>query len=102
MTSSQQRFEQEARAYLKDIIDAILLDKEKCLNFQECLEEEMYVDEILEVEGRGWKLEIVPCDNEEDTEEDGCGSVWSAFCPECNRKTISVVRPGKCQCDYCG
>jgi len=41
-----------------------------------------------------------PKDNE--TIEDGFGSVWSAWCPECGKKTMSVVRPGKVQCNHCG
>lgn len=34
--------------------------------------------------------------------EDGFGSSWSAWCPECGKKTMSVVRPGKVQCSRCG
>ena len=34
--------------------------------------------------------------------EDGFGGVWSATCPECGRKSMHVVRPGKVQCAYCG
>ena len=41
-----------------------------------------------------------PPDN--DTIEDGFGSAWSAWCPTCGRKSMEVVRPGKCQCQYCG
>ena len=33
---------------------------------------------------------------------DGLGSVWSAYCPVCKAKSMSVVRPGKVQCDNCG
>jgi hypothetical protein len=36
------------------------------------------------------------------TIEDGFGSVWSAWCPECGKKSMSVVRPGKVQCNHCG
>jgi hypothetical protein len=43
---------------------------------------------------------IQPPDN--DTIEDGFGSIWSAWCPTCGRKSMEVVRPGKCQCSYCG
>lgn len=39
---------------------------------------------------------------DDDTLEDGFGSVWSAWCPVCHNKSISVVRPGKVQCDECG
>ena len=34
--------------------------------------------------------------------QDGLGSVWSAYCPVCKEKSMSVVRPGKVQCDNCG
>ena len=37
-----------------------------------------------------------------DTISDDCGSTWSATCPECGRKSMQVVRPGKVQCAYCG
>lgn len=37
-----------------------------------------------------------------DTISDGCGSTWSATCPECGLKSMHVVRPGKVQCAYCG
>ena len=33
---------------------------------------------------------------------EGLGSVWSAYCPKCKEKSMSVVRPGKVQCDNCG
>ena len=38
----------------------------------------------------------------EDIIEDGFGSMWSAFCPRCGEKSMSVVRPGKVQCNNCG
>jgi len=34
--------------------------------------------------------------------EDGFGNAWSASCPECGKKTMFVVRPGKVQCSNCG
>ena len=34
--------------------------------------------------------------------EDGFGSCWSITCPECNRQSMRVVRPGKAQCGNCG
>jgi hypothetical protein len=34
--------------------------------------------------------------------EDGFGSVWSAYCPECGKKSMQVMRPGKVQCKNCG
>ena len=37
-----------------------------------------------------------------DVIEDGFGNTWSAYCPECNKKTMQVVRPGKVQCTKCG
>jgi hypothetical protein len=33
---------------------------------------------------------------------DGFGGEWSAICPVCGRRSMSVVRPGKVQCEYCG
>jgi hypothetical protein len=33
--------------------------------------------------------------------EDGFGSAWSAWCPECKKKAMFVVRPGKVQCGNC-
>jgi len=44
----------------------------------------------------------VPAPPDDDIIEDGFGSAWSAWCPECNQKTMCVVRPGKCQCNNCG
>lgn len=32
------------------------------------------------------------------TIEDGFGSVWSAWCPECHEKSMQVVRPGYAKC----
>ena len=32
----------------------------------------------------------------------GFGNEWSDVCPECNKKTIQVIRPGKVQCSECG
>lgn len=40
------------------------------------------------------------CDD--DIIEDGFGSVWSAWCYMCGRKSMQIVRPGKVQCGYCG
>lgn len=36
-----------------------------------------------------------------DTITDG-DTKWSAYCPECGKKTMQVVRPGKIQCSNCG
>ena len=36
------------------------------------------------------------------TIKDGCGNEWSNICPECNKKTMQVIRPGKVQCRECG
>ena len=47
-----------------------------------------------------WPYDFLPLDDE--TVSDGFGSTWSAWCPMCGRKSIHVVRPGKCQCEYCG
>ena len=44
----------------------------------------------------------IPAPPDDDIIEDGFGSAWSAWCPECNQKTMCVVRPGKCQCNNCG
>jgi hypothetical protein len=38
----------------------------------------------------------------EDQISDDSGNIWSATCPECNQKTMQVVRPGKVQCGNCG
>jgi len=40
-------------------------------------------------------------DSDEDIIEDGFGSGWSAWCPQCGLKTMCIVRPGKVQCNYC-
>jgi hypothetical protein len=39
---------------------------------------------------------------EDDTIEDGFGSIWSAWCCMCNTRNMVVVRPGKVQCNVCG
>jgi len=36
------------------------------------------------------------------TIDNGFGNVWSAYCPICGKKTMSIVRPGKVQCSNCG
>lgn len=41
-------------------------------------------------------------DDTKDIIEDGDGSAWSAWCPMCHKKLMSVVRPGKVQCQNCG
>lgn len=51
---------------------------------------------------KGLTLEEIIVENDDDTIEDGFGSAWSAVCPECGLRTMSVVRPGKVQCNYCG
>lgn len=40
--------------------------------------------------------------NKDDIIEDGFGSAWSAWCPECKQRTMQVMRPGKVQCANCG
>jgi hypothetical protein len=40
--------------------------------------------------------------DKDDIIEDGFGSAWSAWCPECQKKAMHVVRPGKVQCGNCG
>lgn len=37
--------------------------------------------------------------NDHKTIEDGFGSSWSITCPHCGDDSMSVVRPGKVQCD---
>ena len=37
-----------------------------------------------------------------DTIADGHGSAWSIVCPDCGKRTMHVVRPGKVQCGECG
>ena len=44
----------------------------------------------------------VPAPPDNDIIEDGFGSAWSAWCPECGKKEMVVVRPGKYQCNNCG
>ena len=39
---------------------------------------------------------------DDDTIDDGFGSVWSAWCCRCGEKSMSIVRPGKVQCGNCG
>jgi hypothetical protein len=34
-----------------------------------------------------------------ETIDDGFGSVWSAWCPLCGKKSLVVIRPGKIQCN---
>jgi ssDNA-binding Zn-finger/Zn-ribbon topoisomerase 1 len=34
--------------------------------------------------------------------DDGFGNAWSMWCPECGKKSMSIVRPGKVQCGNCG
>ena len=34
--------------------------------------------------------------------DDGFGCTWSKTCPNCGRKSMEVVRPGKAQCTHCG
>lgn len=54
------------------------------------------------LEGLRETINVLLDEGEGDTIEDGFGSVWSAYCPICGFKTMSVVRPGKCQCAICG
>ena len=37
-----------------------------------------------------------------ETIEDGFGSVWSKRCPTCRKLRMQVVRPGEAQCSHCG
>lgn len=34
--------------------------------------------------------------------DNGFGSIWSAYCPSCGRRTMEIVRPGKARCSRCG
>ena len=34
--------------------------------------------------------------------DDGFGNCFSPYCPECRRKTMQIIRPGKVQCGNCG
>ena len=38
--------------------------------------------------------------NEMDFISDGFGNYWSAYCPQCGRRSLEVVRPGKVQCAF--
>lgn len=40
-------------------------------------------------------------DDSKDTITDG-DTTWSAYCQDCGKKTMQVVRPGKIQCSNCG
>lgn len=40
--------------------------------------------------------------NRDDSISDGFGGFWSAWCRECGKKSMHVVRPGKVQCSFCG
>ena len=54
---------------------------------------------------RRWELTETPVTLEDFntlTIKDGHGGEWSAWCPECGRKSVAVVRPGKAQCEHCG
>lgn len=33
---------------------------------------------------------------------DGYGSMCSIYCPECGKKSMSIVKPGKFKCNECG
>ena len=61
-------------------------------------------EQELEAEIKRLKDFINGClsEDDEDTIEDGFGSGWSAWCPKCGLATMSVVRVGKVQCNYCG
>ncbi len=47
-------------------------------------------------------LAAMQSSTEPDIIEDGFGNEWSAYCPMCGKKTMSVVRPGQVQCSQCG
>ena len=34
--------------------------------------------------------------------DDGFGNCFSPYCPECKKKTMVIIRPGKVQCGNCG
>ena len=38
---------------------------------------------------------------DEEVLDDGFGMQCSPYCPDCGRKSMSIVRPGKVQCDLC-
>ena len=45
-----------------------------------------------------WHLKDAP-PAPDDILDDGCGNRWSEWCPTCKQKTMSIVRPGKVQCN---
>ena len=48
------------------------------------------------------RQQILSEEKDNATIEDGFGGEWSAWCPRCGCKSMSVVRPGKVQCMWCG
>ena len=61
------------------------------------LEEGLTQEEYREYARLQKKLE-----KEKDTIEDGLGSVWSAYCAQCGKKSMFVNRPGDARCENCG
>lgn len=57
---------------------------------------------IAEHTNKGYRVQAHIPSKPEDVIEDGFGSSWSAYCPECGNKSMHVVRPGKVQCSNCG
>ena len=56
-------------------------------------------DEIIEVDD---VLELLGQVKNDDRIADGFGQSVSAWCNECGRKSIQVVRPGVFRCGHCG
>jgi hypothetical protein len=63
---------------------------------------EIYINEILRHGSAHWASPKKKDRGKNDIVEDGFGSAWSAYCPECGKKSVQVVRPGKAQCSHCG
>jgi hypothetical protein len=56
--------------------------------------------DLVSLQNKITKPKHKPKDN--DIIEDGFGSIWSAWCPMCGKKSMHVVRPGDAQCSHCG
>ncbi len=86
---------------LRDIIDrAILAHTDRTSNIEIS---ENDVDDFFDPSKSPGKELIAVADAlKNETITDGFGNHWSLMCPECNKKTMVIVRPGKVQCMDCG
>lgn len=86
--------------------EALRMDAE--LNIVDCQTAEdfieTYINDTLKHGSAHWtrsKNKEIRDKNPKDWVEDGHGSTWSAYCPDCGKKAVHVVRPGKAQCSNC-